>query len=79
MKKKDIAYHLKGRWKDVYEIELQELRKTSFKDRMSQTETLFSFGSYLKISDEPIEESTETNWQRLKDYYNEHKESKVTH
>jgi hypothetical protein len=79
MKKKDIVYHLKGRWKDVYKIELQELRKTSFKDRISQTETLFSFGSYLKISDEPIEESTETNWQRLKDYYNEHKESKVTH
>lgn len=78
MKKKDIVYHLKGRWNDVYEIELQELRKTPFKDKIYQTEALFAFGNYLKMPDEPVEKGAETNWEKLKNYYNGHKRSKVS-
>lgn len=70
MKKKDVQYHFKKRWEEVHEIEVEEFRKTSLKDKLLQILVMFDLGKYLnelkKTDSCPM---IITRWQRLKNYY----------
>ena len=72
MKKKDVQYHLKKRWGKVHKIEVEELKKTSLKDKLLQILAMFDLGKYLKLPIEKTDSSVQTivaRWQRLKNYY----------
>lgn len=73
MRKREIQNHLKHRWGKIHKIELEELKKTTLRDRFIQTSIMFNLGKYLKSPAKKIGISDYTiirNWQRLKNYYN---------
>lgn len=47
MKKKEIIYHLKGRWELVKKKEGEELKNTTFEVRFLQTSSLMGFFNLL--------------------------------
>ncbi|OIN97251.1 hypothetical protein AUJ66_03910 [Candidatus Desantisbacteria bacterium CG1_02_38_46] len=72
MKKKDIQYHLKKRWEEVHKIEVEELKKTSLKDKLLQILAMSDLGKYLKLPIKKTDSSVQmiiARWQRLKNYY----------
>ena len=76
MRKKEAVNYLKERWEAVHEIEIEELRKTSLKDRFILTAVIFDSGRGLKLYSERFDSEAYTiisRWQQLKDYYSEPK------
>ena len=72
MNKKEMVYHLKGRWEAVHEVEVEELRKTSLKDRLTQTLSIFDLGKSFNLRVERTNSEIRNivaSWRRLKDYY----------
>lgn len=69
MKKKEIAYHLKGRWKGVYEIEMEELRNIPFEVRFLQTASLMGFADFLGWPERTVEERQNIRkyWKKVRD------------
>lgn len=72
MGKKEIQNHLKHRWEKIYKIELEELKKTTLRDKFIQTSVMFDLGKYLKSPAKKVDMSDYTirNWQMLKNHYN---------
>ena len=76
MKKEEIAYHLRGRWGAVREIEIEELRKTSLEDRFIQTLSIFDLGKSLNLRVRRMDAEIHAiiaRWRQLKGYYGESK------
>ena len=72
MNKKEMVYHLKGRWEAVHEVEVEELKKTSPEDRLTRTLSIFdlgkSFNLRVKRTNSEIRNIV-ARWRCLKDYY----------
>lgn len=47
MKKEEIRYYLKGRWEQIREIEIAELKRTPYEVRFLQTAAMIKFANSL--------------------------------
>ncbi len=60
----------------MHEIEIEELRKTSLKDRFDLTLAIFDLGKNLNLRAKRTDSETYDimkKWRQLKDYYSEPK------
>jgi len=71
MNKEEIRYHLRGRWKEVEEIERRELRAMSMESRLRQMSAIWGLGTGLGFSFESDESELEVfmKWAKLKREY----------
>ncbi len=66
MKKKEMVYHLKGRWEKVKEREIAELRETPFEIRFAQTAALMQFAKSFRQEKGQEEDNIRSYWKKLK-------------
>ncbi|MCC6500264.1 MAG: hypothetical protein IT313_08375 [Anaerolineales bacterium] len=68
MNKEEIRYHLRGRWKEIEEIELRELRAMSMETRLKQMNEIWKLGKGLGFSAIVDESELEVfrRWAKLK-------------
>ncbi len=66
MRKKEVVFHLKGRWQRVREREIAELRRTPFGVRFAQTSALMQFAKSLKRENGQEKNDIRSYWKRLK-------------
>jgi hypothetical protein len=71
MNKEEIVYHLRGRWKEVEEIQRQELRAMTMEERWRQLNALarFAIETGMKIEREESELEVILRWAKLKALY----------
>ena len=69
MNKKDAAYHLKGRWKEIGEREKEELKNTPFEVRFLQTSALMQFAAVLSRArkNDKKEQVVRRHWKILRE------------
>lgn len=71
MNKEEIVYHLRGRWKEVEEIQRQELRAMTMEERWRQLNALarFAIETGMKIERDESELEVILRWAKLKALY----------
>lgn len=71
MNKEEIVYHLRGRWKEVEEIQRQELRAMTMEERWRQLNNLARFAMEIGMNVERDESEREVilRWAKLKAAY----------
>lgn len=71
MNKEEIVYHLRGRWKDVEEIQRQELRAMTMEERWRQLNALarFAIETGMKVERDESELEVILRWAKLKALY----------
>jgi hypothetical protein len=69
MKKKEIIYHLKGRWEQVKKREEEELKNTTFEVRFLQTASLMGFFNLLSRPEKNVkkEQNIGEYWEKIRD------------
>lgn len=68
MNREEIRYHLRGRWKEIEEIERRELRAMSMETRLKQMNEIWKLGKGLGFSAIGDESEFEVfrRWAKLK-------------
>ena len=68
MKKSDVVFHLKGRWRNIAEKENEALIRASCEERLIQTAALIDFAKHCtrREEDDPGVETVRNTWKRLK-------------
>jgi len=68
MNKEEIRYHLRDRWKDVEEIERQELRAMTLEERWRKLNSIvrFAIESGMKVERDDREMEIILRWAKLK-------------
>lgn len=71
MNKEEIVYHLRGRWKEVEEIQRQELRAMTMEERWRQLNALarFAIQTGMKVERDESELEVILRWAKLKALY----------
>ena len=71
MNKEEIVYHLRGRWKEVDEIQRQELRAMTLEERLRQMNAIWGLGKGLGFSFEADKTELEVfmRWAKLRRAY----------
>ena len=71
MNKEEIVYHLRGRWKEVEEIQRQELRAMTLEERWQKLNAIvrFAIESGMKIKNDESEMEVILRWAKLKAIY----------
>ena len=71
MDKEEIVYHLRGRWKEVEEIQRQELRATTPRQNWMKLNQIMLRAKRLHISRKENSDEMEVfqRWARLKEKY----------
>lgn len=71
MNKEEIVYHLRGRWKEVEEIQRRELRAMTMEERWRQLNALarFAIETGMKIERDESELEVILRWAKLKAVY----------
>ncbi|MBC7877525.1 MAG: hypothetical protein H7Y59_10175 [Anaerolineales bacterium] len=71
MNKEEIVYHLRGRWKEVEEIQRQELRAMTLEERWQKLNAIvrFAIESGMKIKNDGSEMEVILRWAKLKAMY----------
>jgi len=71
MNAEEIRYHLRGRWKDVEEIERQELRASTIKQNWRKLNAIMIRAKLLGLSrnDDDGEMEVFLRWAKLKEKY----------
>ncbi len=71
MNKEEIVYHLRGRWKEVEEIQRQELRAMTMEERWRQLNALarFAIETGMKVERDESELEVILRWAKLKALY----------
>lgn len=76
MNKKKAYDYFKRRWQTIHKIEVEELKKTSLKEKLKQISSLFDLAKQLRFPFKKNELDTRSvmaRWKRLKNYYSEAK------
>ena len=71
MNKQELVYHLRDRWKEVEEIQQQELRASSVKQNWIKLNQIMLRARRLKISRGDVENEPDVfqRWAKLKEKY----------
>ena len=71
MNKAEIVYHLRGRWKEVEEIQRQELRATTVRQNWIKLNQIMLRAKLLNLArgDNDNEMEVFQRWARLKEKY----------
>lgn len=68
MKKSDVVFHLKGRWRNIAEKEKEALSRASCEERLIQTAALMDFARHCTRREEgdPGVDGVRKTWKKLK-------------
>ncbi len=71
MNKEEIRYHLRGRWKEIEEIERRELRAMSMEERWQKLNAIvrFAIEAGMKVERDESELEVFSRWAQLQAGY----------
>lgn len=71
MNKEEMLYHLRGRWKEVEEIQRQELRAMTLEEHWQKLNAIvrFAIETGMKIERDDSEMEVILRWAKLKALY----------